>query len=116
MHETPTLKEETIVKELNLANNDPNIKQVLETIYLEDDRISSFERFWNSNEFKVKFQEILRHSKNNYNLKICEVGAGPGFLSVALAKAGFLNVSMLEPNQEWITGTGFISEIAKKTE
>lgn len=45
MHETPTLKEETIVKELNLANNDPNIKQVLETIYLEDDRISSFERF-----------------------------------------------------------------------
>ena len=114
MHETPLLKEETIAKELELAKTNADVKDVLEAIYLDEDRKSSFERFLNSEEFKTKKCEILRHVNDDLNAKICEVGAGPGFLAVGLAIHGFKNISILEPNQEWITGTGFISETAKK--
>ena len=114
MNESPSLKEETITKETILSKTDNKTKALLEVLYLEKDRESSFERFCSSNEFKVMLDEIIRHSKNNLNVKICEVGAGPGFFAVALAKAGFKNVSILEPNNEWITGTGFIEKEAQK--
>jgi 2-polyprenyl-3-methyl-5-hydroxy-6-metoxy-1,4-benzoquinol methylase len=114
MNESTPLKEETIAKETILSKTDPNIKELLEVLYLEEDRESSFERFCSGNEFKTMFDEIIRHANINLNVKICEVGAGPGFFAVALAKAGFKNVSILEPNNEWITGTGFIANEAKK--
>jgi 2-polyprenyl-3-methyl-5-hydroxy-6-metoxy-1,4-benzoquinol methylase len=114
MDESTSLKEETIAKEIILSKTDKNTKILLESFYLEEDRNLSFERFCSSNEFKVMLSEIIRHSNNNLNVKICEIGAGPGFFAVALAKEGFNNVSILEPNSEWITGTGFIAIAAKK--
>ncbi len=114
MKESSSLKEETISRETELAKTDMNIRAILETLYLDPNREASFERFFNSMEFKVLFEEITRHAKYDWNIKICEVGAGPGFLAVALAKAGFRNINILEPNQDWITGTGFITDYAEK--
>ena len=114
MKESSTLKEETIKKETELSKTNPEIKDMLEALYLDEDRESSFQRFCASKEFKILFNEIARHAGYDWNAKICEIGAGPGFLAVALAKSGFKNVSMLEPNNEWITGTGFISNSAHK--
>jgi 2-polyprenyl-3-methyl-5-hydroxy-6-metoxy-1,4-benzoquinol methylase len=114
MKESSALKEETIKKETELSKNDPNIKDLLETLYLEEDRESSFQRFCASQEFKFLFNEIARHVGYDWNAKICEIGAGPGFLAVALAQSGFKNVNILEPNNEWITGTGFISNTSYK--
>jgi hypothetical protein len=114
MKESAFLKEETICKEIELAKTDPKIRAFLEVYYLDENREASFERFCNSMEFKVMFEEITRHTKYDWNAKICEVGAGSGFLAVALAKSGFSNVSILEPNENWITGTGFIADYARK--
>jgi hypothetical protein len=114
MKESASLKEETILKEIELAKTDPKIKTMLEILYLDEDREASFQRFCSSMEFKVTFEEIVRHAEYDWNVKICEVGAGSGFLAVALAKAGFHNVSILEPNRDWITGTGFIADYARK--
>lgn len=113
MKESASLKEEIISRELELSKKDFNIKALLEALYLDENRESSFERFCASEEFKIIFMEIARHARYDMNVKICEVGSGPGFLAVALAKAGFRNVSMLEPNKEWITGTGFIANTAQ---
>jgi len=114
MHESPKLKEQTIKKEQELALHDAQIRAVLETIYLEKDRASSFQRFLASPEFAAKLAEIGRHMQNNKNASICEIGAGPGFLAVGLAMRGYTNVSILEPNGEYVTGTGFIAETAAK--
>lgn len=114
MKESPVLKEETIRKEAELSKTNQNVKILLDHLYLEEDRKLSFQRYCNSQEFKKVYNEIARHVECNWNAKICEIGAGPGFLAVALAKSGFNNVSILEPNNAWITGTGFIADSAHK--
>ena len=114
MHESPGLKERTIKQEHVLAQSDAEIRAVLEAIYLEQDRASSFRRFLASPEFATKLEEIGRHVNHDKGASICEIGAGPGFLAVALAMAGYTNVCILEPNGEYITGTGFIAETAAK--
>lgn len=114
MNESAALKEDTIRKEIERAKTDSATKTLLELIYLDEDRESSFQRFCTSQEFKTHLNEILRHAGGDWNAKICEVGAGPGFLAVALAKSGFKNISMLKPNNEWISGTGFIANTAQK--
>ncbi len=112
MKESTSLKEETIFREIELARADPDIRNILEIHYLDENREASFERYCESREFKTTFDEIARHAKYDWDVKICEVGAGPGFLAVALARAGFRNVSILEPNNASITGTGFIADRA----
>lgn len=112
MNESADLKESTIVNEILLSKNDANLKALLEVLYLDEDRASSFERYCASKEFKTLLDEILRQAKSDYNIKICEIGAGNGFFAVALAKSGFRNLSILEPNNGWITGTGFIEKTA----
>ena len=114
MKESSALKEEAIRKETELSKTNLEIKNMLEALYLDKDREASFQRFCASKEFKILFNEIARHAGYDWNAKICEIGAGPGFLAVALAKSGFKNISILEPNNEWITGTGFISNSAHK--
>jgi 2-polyprenyl-3-methyl-5-hydroxy-6-metoxy-1,4-benzoquinol methylase len=114
MNESSALKEEAIKKEIELAKIDPATKTLLEAIYIDEDRASSFQRFCSSREYRALFNEIFRHTGGNLDAKICEVGAGPGFLSVALAMSGFKNVSILEPNSEWTTGTGFIADTAQQ--
>lgn len=112
MDESTALKEDTIKKEIERAKTDATTNALLLAIYLDEDRAASFRRFCESHEYKTLLNEILRHTGGNLDAKICEVGAGPGFLGVALAKSGFKNVSILEPNNEWITGTGYVSGIA----
>lgn len=113
MNESASLKEATIRAEIALAKEDPTTKEVLDAIYLDEDRAASFERFCKSGEFRAIRQQVLRRTKGNLNASICEVGAGPGFLAVALAQSGFTDICMLEPNGEWHTGTGFIRPLAE---
>lgn len=112
MRESVSLKEETISYEQKQAKLCDNSRTLLEALYLDEDREASFTRFLQSQEFHTTLHEINRHANGNKNIKICEIGAGHGFLSLALAKAGFTNVCILEPNPNWVTGTGFTSKIA----
>lgn len=114
MSESTALKESTIRSEILQAKNSPEIDQMLRSIYLDENRSESYERFKKSQEFQAHRSEILRRTGGNLDAKICEIGAGPGFLGVALAESGFTNVCMLEPNGEWITGTGFIEPLANQ--
>lgn len=114
MNESPFIKEETIRKESDLAKADPQVRKLLEAIYLDENRELSFQRYCESEEFKINLAMVARHVNNNSDAKICEIGAGPGFLALALRMSGFKNVSVLEPNNEWTTGTGFITSTANK--
>jgi hypothetical protein len=40
---------------------------------------------------------------------MCEIGAGSGYLSWALIKAGFEDLTILEPNTHYVTGTGYLT-------
>jgi len=113
MKESVSLKEAIISKETEMSKTDPKLKIMLEALYLDEDRAASFQRYCASHEFRTISDEVVRHAGGNRNVKICEVGAGPGFLALALAKEGFQNVSLLEPNKEWRTGTGFVASIAR---
>lgn len=108
MKESSQLKEDTVLTEQKLAENDPHIKTLLEACYLDAQREKSFERFLHSKEFQVILEELRRHCLPNKNLSICEIGAGSGFLAAALARSGYQNVDLLEPNGHWNSGTGFI--------
>ena len=114
MNESAVLKEEIIKKETALSKTNPDVKTILNALYLDEDRELSFQRYCASHEFKILFNEIARNIGGNRNAKICEIGAGPGFLAAALAKSGFKNISILEPNSAWTTGTGFIASSGHK--
>ena len=65
-----------------------------------------------SRELRAYVAEIRRHV--GPDARICEIGAGHGFLAAGLARLGFRHVDILEPNTTWTSGTGFVASRARE--
>jgi hypothetical protein len=107
LREDPEAWEALILNEIKRANNDPIAKQVLESTYWESDREIAFERFFRSRDFQT-IHSLLQAWGVDTRSPMVEIGAGSGFLAWALHRSGFQNVSLLEPNSNWVTGTGYL--------
>jgi len=85
----------------------PAVQRLLESTYLDKDRAAAFERFQTGHEFQTmrRLFEILGVQPG---MRVCEIGGGAGFLSWALVQAGFKDVTLVEPNGEFNTGTGYL--------
>ncbi|MHB1947720.1 MAG: class I SAM-dependent methyltransferase [Gammaproteobacteria bacterium] len=108
LKEDPNKFEEIIRKQQELSIEDEQIRQLLDSIFLEKNRDLSFERFLNSLEFKTinKLLTLFNVAKQQH---LCEIGGGPGFLTWALRKTGYENLDICEPNAHFNTGTGYLS-------
>lgn len=85
----------------------PAIQKLLRSIYLEKDRAGAFTRFGDGYEFRT-IRKILDIFGVARDAAMLEIGGGAGFLTWALARAGYSNVALLEPNSQFTTGTGYL--------
>ena len=92
---------------LEIKDNDLLVNSLLKGLYCDSDRSSAFTRYLASLEFKAILNLISIFSIDTA-APLCEIGGGPGFLAWALKQSGFSDVSLLEPSNQWLTGTGYL--------
>ncbi|HEX6979718.1 MAG TPA: methyltransferase domain-containing protein [Alphaproteobacteria bacterium] len=101
-------KLEKIVRlQQKVAASNPQIQSLLHATFLQEDRDGDFARFLATREFAT-IQKILGWFGITQKSRLCEVGGGSGFLSWALHASGFRDISLLEPNVSFATGTGYL--------
>jgi hypothetical protein len=105
--EDPERWEAMIRRELVLAESDPAARAVLESIYCDADREAAFERFRRGAEL-TRTLKLLDELGVPRGARICEIGGGGGWLGWALYHAGYRKLEMLEPNDQFISGTGYL--------
>ena len=104
--EDPVRWEAMIRCEIELGRTSPQAQALLESIYCEEDRDAAFTRFHSGLEF-AQIRRTLEMFGITRQHSICEIGGGAGWLGWALHREGY-SVEMLEPNSEFITGTGYL--------
>ena len=114
LREDPNISESMILNETRRASEDPIAKLVLESTYWEPDRECAFDRFLKSRDFNTTLA-LLKGWGIHETDSIVEIGAGSGFLAWALHRSGFQDLSLLEPNSNWVTGTGYLRSRADAT-
>ena len=105
--EDPDRWERLIAEEIRRASFDPTANAILESMYWEEDRDRAFMRFRDSLDFS-QIRKLLGLFAVRHEHTLCEIGGGNGCLAWALAQADFRNVTLLEPNPHFITGTGYL--------
>jgi protein-L-isoaspartate O-methyltransferase len=109
--EDPVRWERLIHEEQLLARTESAQRLLLESIYCDADRNAAFNRFYDGLEFRT-IVRVLQRLGVPKTSSLCEIGAGPGYLTWALAQAGYGRLALVEPNDLYVTGTGYLSERA----
>ena len=104
--ESPARWEAMIRSEIERGRTDPEARAIVESIYCDQDRDRAFTRFRSGLEF-ARIRQLLEEFGASRERRICEIGGGGGWLGWALHCEGY-RVEMLEPNSEFITGTGYL--------
>lgn len=105
LEENPERHEQVIAAQQD--DSSPAIQKLLHSIYLEKDRAGAFARFAGGLEFRT-IRKILDTFGVKRDARLLEIGGGAGFLAWALHSAGYADVSLLEPNGQFTTGTGYL--------
>ena len=105
--EDPARWEAMIRAEIERGRSDPAARAVVESIYCDEDREAAFERFRRGPEL-ARIAGLLDRIGVPKDARICEIGGGAGWLGWALHHLGYRRLEMLEPNDQWISGTGYL--------
>jgi SAM-dependent methyltransferase len=105
--EDPVRWEDTIRQAFVEANSDSDLSALLQSVYLQADRAEAFETFSSSSLMESIAAFIGRFGITEASA-ICDLGCGPGHLAYALLKRDFRDVTAMDPNGEWNTGTGYL--------
>jgi SAM-dependent methyltransferase len=105
--EDPDRWEAMIRAEIERGRTDPAARAVVESIYCDEDREAAFERFRRSPELP-RILGLLEKLGVGRDARIVEIGGGAGWLGWALFHEGYRRLEMLEPNDHWISGTGYL--------
>ena len=103
----PALKEHAVLSEQARAKDDAAVRNLLVAEYSTEDREADFARYLESREF-ASILHLLELFGIGKEARICEIGGGPGWLSWALHRSGYTHVDLLEPSDEFVTGTGYL--------
>lgn len=107
LKEDPDLWERLIEEENTASQTDDTAKSRVESMYWETDRAHAFQRYLESLDFR-QINDLLHVFRISRKHPLCEIGGGSGQLAWSLAKSGFQQVELLEPNPRWITGTAWL--------
>jgi hypothetical protein len=99
--------ETLIQEEIARARHDQATRQLLESLYYDEDRARAFERFRGGTELS-RILQLLDTFGIGRDQTICEIGGGAGWLAWALYTAGYTSLELLEPNACFNTGTGYL--------
>jgi 2-polyprenyl-3-methyl-5-hydroxy-6-metoxy-1,4-benzoquinol methylase len=108
--EDPKLMEQTVLRAYDDAQADAELADVLVKSHMERDHRLAFERFFNTPtpSAVAKLLDRLGVSKE---ATIADIGCGRGQLAYALHRLGYSNLTAMDPNAEWITGTGYLKSL-----
>jgi hypothetical protein len=105
--EDPDRWERLILDENRRASFDPTARAIIESMYWETDRERAFARFLESRDC-AGIGKLLKLLGVRSDHAVCEIGGGNGCLAWALCQAGYRDMTLLEPNPHFITGTGYL--------
>ena len=92
------------------ARADPAFQKDLEDAYLEEDMETSFRRCIASTA-PTAVLSLLQRLGVDGNAKIADVGAGRAHFAYAMSRLSALNITVMEPNDNWYTGTGYLRSL-----
>ena len=105
--EDPVQWEKTIHQAFTDAEEDEAFADVLRCNFLEKDVGASFQRFQESRA-PAAISKLLGRLGVSLEAHIADVGCGRGHLAFAINQLGYKNVTAMDPNSEWFTGTGYL--------
>lgn len=91
------------------ARSDADLQACLVSAYLDEDRPGAFRRYLASGA-PAALSHLLGRLGIDKSKRICDYGCGPGQLGWALRELGHDQVSWMDPNDHYFTGTGFLRE------
>jgi SAM-dependent methyltransferase len=108
--ENPEQWEKTILRAFEDAKTDADLANVLGYAYLQQDREASFNRFWNTPGPRA-ISKLLSRLGIGQDAAVADIGCGPGHLAHSLHRLGYTDVTAMDPNAEWFTGTGYLKSL-----
>jgi SAM-dependent methyltransferase len=108
--EDPEKWEAAIKGAFEEARNDPELDRLLKTHYLEEDLAASFATYRESG-VPGMVDTLLQRLGVSRQTPIADVGCGRGHAAHAMFKLGYENVTAMDPNSEWFTGTGYLRSL-----
>ncbi|HZY11080.1 MAG TPA: methyltransferase domain-containing protein [Bacteroidota bacterium] len=107
LKEDPINYEHAVKNLVRESSSNRIARELLESLYCDENRDAAFERYANSFEFEV-IGKLMNFLGVRPDRPLCEIGGGPGYLSWSLSKSGFKEVCLLEPSDQWLTGTAYL--------
>jgi 2-polyprenyl-3-methyl-5-hydroxy-6-metoxy-1,4-benzoquinol methylase len=108
--EDPERWEETLIRAFEDAKTDLEMANVLGYAYLERDHATSFNRFFNTPGPNA-ISKLLDRLGIGRDAEIADVGCGRGHLAHSLHRLGYGNLTAMDPNGKWFTGTGYLKSL-----
>jgi 2-polyprenyl-3-methyl-5-hydroxy-6-metoxy-1,4-benzoquinol methylase len=108
--EDPERWEETLIRAFEDAKTDADLANVLGYAYLEQDHAKSFNRFFDSRGPNA-ISKLLARLGLGKAAAIADVGCGRGHMAHALHRLGYSNITAMDPNGKWFTGTGYLKSL-----
>lgn len=109
--EDPVRWEQAMRSAYREAQTDGELAELLRTHYLDEDCADSFERFGRS-QTPSAIDGLLRRLGVARDAPVADIGCGRGHAAHALFKLGYRDVTAMDPNNQWYTGTGFLSSLS----
>lgn len=113
-YEDPAEWEEAMKRAYVEAKTDAEVDQLLKTHYLEEDVAASFAAYRNSGVTEV-VDELLMKLGVGRQAPIADIGCGRGHAAHAMYKLGYANMTAMDPNDKWYTGTGYLQSLSDHT-
>jgi hypothetical protein len=113
-YEDPTAWEEAMKQAYIEAKTDSAVDQLLKTHYLEEDLAASFAAYRNSGVTEVVDNLLIQLGVSRQS-QIADIGCGRGHAAHAMYKLGYKNMTAMDPNDKWYTGTGYLKSLSDHT-
>jgi SAM-dependent methyltransferase len=108
--ENPEIWEKTLRRVFLDAQSDPELAKCLRDNHLVENREEAFASFDGSG-----IPQAITRFASRFGIcqdsVVCDLGCGPGQMTYALRKMGFRHVTAMDPNGEWLTGTGYLKSL-----
>ncbi len=108
--EDPELMEAAILQAYVDAETDAELAGVLVKSHMERDHGSAFESFF-STPTPAAVSRLLDRLGVSRDSAIADIGCGRGQLAHSLHRLGYSNLTAMDPNDRWVTGTGYLKSL-----
>ncbi|PZV05447.1 MAG: hypothetical protein DCF23_03160 [Cyanobium sp.] len=92
------------------AETDAEVAQLLKTHYLEENIAASFAAY-RATGVSEAVDGLLQRLGVSRQTPIADIGCGRGHAAHAMSRIGYKNMTAMDPNDEWFTGTGYLRSL-----